>query len=86
MAYHYIGGMRDQLFLLPVSMRDWQAEGHLAWFVIEVVERVDTTALHARHPNDGPGRRFRRRGLAAAQSEWALMATAHNLGKLHRHN
>jgi hypothetical protein len=36
-AYHYIGGMRDQLFLLPVSMRDWLAEGHLAWFVIEVV-------------------------------------------------
>jgi transposase len=55
-AYHYIGGMRDQLLLLPVSMRDWLAEGHLAWFVIEVVERVDTTALHARHPNDGPGR------------------------------
>ncbi len=56
MAYHYIGGMRDQQFLLPVSMRDWLAEGHLAWFVIDVVERVDTTALHALHPNDGPGR------------------------------
>lgn len=56
MAYHYIGGDRDQLFLLPVSMRDWLAEGHLAWFVIDVVEQVDTGALHARHPNDGPGR------------------------------
>ena len=29
-------------------------------------------------------RRFRRRGLAAARSEWALMATVHNLGKLYR--
>jgi hypothetical protein len=29
-------------------------------------------------------RRFRRRGLGPAQSEWALIATAHNLGKLHR--
>ncbi len=56
MAYHYIGGMRDQPFLLPVSMRDWLVEGHLAWFVIEMVERVDTRALHALHPNDGPGR------------------------------
>ncbi|MFU8842028.1 MAG: transposase [Nitriliruptoraceae bacterium] len=56
MAYHYIGGMRDQSFLLPVSMADWLVEGHLAWFVIDVVERVDTTALHALHPNDGPGR------------------------------
>lgn len=56
MAYHYIGGARDQQFLLPVSMRDWLAEGHLAWFVIEMVERIDTDVLHARHPNDGPGR------------------------------
>ena len=56
MAYHYIGGDRDQLFLLPVSMRDWLAEGHLAWFVIEVVERIATSGLHGRHPNDGVGR------------------------------
>lgn len=56
MAYHYVGGDRDQLFLLPVSMRDWLEEGHLAWFVLDVVARVDTSALHARHPNDGAGR------------------------------
>ena len=56
MAYHYVGGDRDQLFLLPVSMRDWLAEGHLAWFVIDVVATLDTARLHARHPNDGPGR------------------------------
>jgi len=56
MAYHYIGGMRDQQFLLPTSMRDWLSEGHLAWWVIEVVETIDTTRLHLAHPNDGPGR------------------------------
>ncbi|TVR27691.1 MAG: DDE transposase [Nitriliruptor sp.] len=56
MAYHYVGGMRDQLFLLPISMRDWLSEGHLAWWVIEVVERIDTGGLHLLHPNDGPGR------------------------------
>ena len=56
MAYHYIGGDRDQLFLLPISMRDWLAEGHLAWFIIEVVERIDTSRLHGRHRNDGVGR------------------------------
>jgi transposase len=37
-------------------MRDWLDEGHLAWFVIDVVARIDTAAFHARHPNDGPGR------------------------------
>jgi transposase len=30
------------------------------------------------------GRRFMRRGLVACDSEWKLMATAHNLCKLHR--
>lgn len=56
MAYFYVGGGRDQLFLLPVSMRDWLDEGHLAWFVIDVVAKIDTAAFHARHPNDGAGR------------------------------
>lgn len=56
MAHFYVGGDRDQLFLLPVSMTDWLEEGHLAWFVIDVVARIDTAAFHALHPNDGPGR------------------------------
>ena len=56
MAYFYIGGMRDQPLLLPVDMHDWLDEGHLARFVIDVVERIDTSGLHARHPNDGVGR------------------------------
>src|SRR5205807_2033454 len=46
---------RDQLFLLPVSMRDWLQEGHLAWFVLDVVAELDTSALH-RRPGGCPGR------------------------------
>ncbi|MGH8301679.1 MAG: transposase [Steroidobacteraceae bacterium] len=56
MAYHYLGADREQLFLMPVSMREWLCEGHLAWFVIDAVARLDTKALDERHPNDGPGR------------------------------
>jgi transposase len=56
MAKHYVACDRDQQFLLAVSMRDWLDEGHLAFFVIDVVDTVDTSAFHARHPNDGPGR------------------------------
>jgi transposase len=56
MAYFYIGADREQLFLMPVSMRDWLDEGHLAWFMIDVVARIDTMPFHAIHPNDGPGR------------------------------
>jgi transposase len=56
MAHFYVGGDRDQQFLLPVSMADWLEAGHLAWFVIDVVAHVDTVRFHAKHPNDGVGR------------------------------
>lgn len=56
MAYFYRAPQRDQLLLMPVSMRDWLEQGHLAWFLIDVVAELDTAALHARHPNDGVGR------------------------------
>jgi transposase len=51
----YVCPRREQLFLLPVSMRDWLDEGHLAWFVIDVVAELDTRALH-RRPGGAPGR------------------------------
>jgi len=57
MALSYLPVDRDQQFLLPPSMRDWLPEGHLVWFVLAVVAKVDTSGLHARHPNDGVGRR-----------------------------
>jgi transposase len=51
----YVCPQRDQLFLLPVCMRDWLDEGHLAWFVLEVVEELDTGPLH-RRPGGAVGR------------------------------
>lgn len=56
MAYTYKTGDRNQLFLLPPSMAEWLPKEHLAWFVVDVVATVDTSAFHARHPNDGVGR------------------------------
>jgi transposase len=46
---------RDQLFLMPVCMRDWLEDGHLAWFVIDVIGELDTRGLH-RRPGGCPGR------------------------------
>jgi transposase len=51
----YVCPQRDQLFLLPVCMRDWLEEGHLAWFVLDVVAELDTGALH-RRPGGSTGR------------------------------
>lgn len=55
MAYWYNAGDRDQLFLLPPSMYEWLEEGHLAYFVIDAIKLMDTSAFDAAHPR-GPGR------------------------------
>jgi transposase len=44
------------MLLMPLSMRDWLPEGHLAWFVLDVVEEMDTRGLHSR-PAGAVGRR-----------------------------
>ena len=36
---------RDQPMMLPENMRDWVGTDHLVWFVIDVIEGLDTTAL-----------------------------------------
>lgn len=51
----YLSPAREQLFLMPVCMRDWLEEGHLAWFVLDAVVELDTGALH-RRPGGAPGR------------------------------
>lgn len=56
MAFRYRSADRAQQFLLPPAMIDWLPEEHLVWFVLDVVAAVDTSAFHARHPNDGAGR------------------------------
>jgi transposase len=40
---------------MPVCMRDWLEEGHLAFFVLEVVAAIDTGGLH-RRVGECPGR------------------------------
>ena len=46
----------DQVLLLPPSLREWLPEGHLAWFVIDAVERLDLTAFYGAYRLDGQGR------------------------------
>jgi transposase len=42
--------------LLPPSLRDWLPADHLAWFVIESVDRLDLEAFYADYRADGHGR------------------------------
>jgi transposase len=46
---------RDQVFLMPPSVRDWLREDHLAWFVLDVVDELDLGAFYAAYRTDGRG-------------------------------
>lgn len=47
---------RGQQFLLPPDMAQWLPAGHLAWFVIAVVDELDMSAFAARRRLGGAGR------------------------------
>jgi transposase len=56
MARGYIPVDRGQQFLIAPDMREWLPGDHLVWWLLAVVERLDTSALHRRRRRGGPGR------------------------------
>src|SRR3954454_14442483 len=56
MAQNFIACDREQPFLFPPDVRDWLPEDHLAWFVIDAVGVMDTTAFYGAYREDGHGR------------------------------
>ena len=46
---------RDQLWLMPPSVRDWLPEDHLAWFVLDVVAELDLAEFYDTYRTDGRG-------------------------------
>jgi transposase len=56
MAQNFLTCDRDQELLLPPSLREWLAEDHLAWFVLEVVDELDLAAFYGAYRRDGHGR------------------------------
>jgi transposase len=48
MAKHYLPVERDQPFLLPPSVHEFIPGDDLAWFLIDAVTAMDTSAFHAR--------------------------------------
>ena len=60
MAYNFLPYNQDQLFLLPVSIREWVSEGSLARFVSDVVDGFDEEGklggFYEQYRTDGWGR------------------------------
>jgi transposase len=56
MAQNFLSCDREQDFLMPPSVRDWLPRGHLAWYLLDVVERLDLDAFYCEYRADGSGR------------------------------
>jgi transposase len=55
MAYNFLRADRNQPFLLPPDLRDWLPQGHLAWFLLDVVDQLDLAPFYLAHRDDGHG-------------------------------
>jgi len=55
MAQNFIACDREQVLLLPPSVRDWLPDNHLALFVIDAVAQLDLEAFYGSYRRDGHG-------------------------------
>ncbi|MDO8445459.1 MAG: hypothetical protein Q7T53_05050 [Deltaproteobacteria bacterium] len=55
MGYNFIECNREQIHLLPPSLRDWLPEEQLSWFIIDAVNKVELGEFYRKHRPDGRG-------------------------------
>jgi len=55
MAKGYRAYVPEQDFLMPPSLREWLPEGHLVYFVSDVVDQLDLSAIHAVYEKEKRG-------------------------------
>ena len=55
MGYNFIECNREQVYLLPPSLKEWLPEGHLAWFVLDAVGQMDLKGFYGKYREDGWG-------------------------------
>jgi transposase len=56
MPQNFIECDREQSYLMPPSLRDWVAEDHLVWTVLEAVKEMDLDRFYCVYRVDGHGR------------------------------
>ena len=45
----------NQMFLMPISMREWLPANHLAYFISDVVDEMDLSAIFKRYKDEERG-------------------------------
>ena len=55
MGKHFRTDHLDQGLLFPPSLHDWLPEGHLAQFIVDVIEALDLEPIYRSYQGDGRG-------------------------------
>ncbi len=55
MGYNFRIVDRDQMYLMPPSLREWLPENDLAWFIMDAVSQMDLQKFRGRYRADGCG-------------------------------
>jgi transposase len=85
MSQNFLVCDREQSLLLPPNFREWLAEDHLAWFVLDVVEELDLAAFYAEYRVDGWGRAAFDPGMMVALLLYAYVIGERSSRAIERH-
>jgi transposase len=85
MPQNFIDCNREQAFLMPPSLRDWLPEDHLAWFVLDTVERLDLGAFYAAYRPDGHGRAAYEPSMMVSLVLYAFSTSVRSSRQIERH-
>ena len=85
MPQNFIECDREQAFLMPPSLRDWLPADHLAWFVLETVDRLDLEAFYAAYRPDGHGRAAYEPSMVVALLMYAYSTKVYSSRDIERH-
>jgi transposase len=85
MAYNFLPCDRNQAYLLPPSLTDWLPEGHLAWFVLDVVEQIDLTPFYTKYRVDGVGNSAFHPSMMAALLIYSYCTGERSSRKIEKH-
>jgi transposase len=55
MAYNLRSVNPDQMYLMPLSLKEWLPDGDLAWFVLEAVSQMNLQPFYRKYREDGRG-------------------------------
>jgi hypothetical protein len=56
-AYNFHPVDRDQMYLMPPTLKEWLPDGDLAWFLLDAVREMDLEVFLGRYREDGTGSR-----------------------------